>query len=160
MSVWCRPIAIGCLGVRNASRWDPWFADSSQLAFFTDEGLIVSSPDGRHRRVVLHTREPAGLAVPSPDGRLIAYATFASRPAAPNAMGNLPVWNCTGIWVVGTQVSAEPVRVAGPSPESTLFNTSDVPVQRVYLRPKNPGSWNRYAYVGGDPVNLRRAAHR
>jgi len=100
--------------------WSPWFADSSQLAFFTDEGLIVSSPDGRHRRVVLHTREPAGLAVPSPDGRLIAYATFASRPPAANAMGNLPVWNCSGIWVVGTQASSEPVRVAGPSPESTL----------------------------------------
>jgi len=60
--------------------WNPWFADSSQIAFFTAEGLVLSSPDGKRNRLVLRTEERAGLAVPSPDGRAIAYATFASRP--------------------------------------------------------------------------------
>ena len=32
------------------------------------------------------------------------------------------------------------------------FNTVD-PMQSS-AKPKNPGSWNRYGYVGGDPVNL------
>jgi RHS repeat-associated protein len=32
------------------------------------------------------------------------------------------------------------------------FNTVD-PLQSS-AKPKNPGSWNRFAYVGGDPVNL------
>ena len=32
------------------------------------------------------------------------------------------------------------------------FNTVD-PLQSS-AKPNNPGSWNRYAYVGGDPVNL------
>ena len=56
--------------------WSPWFADGSQLAFFDAQNLIVSSPDGLRKRVILQTNEPAGLAVPSPDGQSIAYATF------------------------------------------------------------------------------------
>lgn len=99
--------------------WNPWLADSSGLTFFTSEGLVLASADGRQRRVVLRTAEPAGLAVPSPDGRLIAYATFASRPPT-DGMGNAPIWNCTGVWVVGVQTSVEPLRVAGPTLESTL----------------------------------------
>src|SRR5579863_9152632 len=33
--------------------WSPWFADGSQLAFLTPEGLIVSTPDGKRKRIVL-----------------------------------------------------------------------------------------------------------
>jgi hypothetical protein len=98
--------------------WNPWFAGSSQLAFFTTEGLIVSSADGKAKRIVLRTQEPAGLAVPSPDGRSIAYATFASRPRN-SGMGNSPIWNCTGIWVVGLDEPSHPRRLAGQSPAST-----------------------------------------
>ena len=43
--------------------WSPWFRNSSQLVFFTKEGLVVSSPDGFKKRVVYRTQEPAGLAV-------------------------------------------------------------------------------------------------
>jgi hypothetical protein len=94
--------------------WSAWFADSSQIAFFTAEGLIVSSPDGKRKRVVLRTGEPAGLAVPSPDGRAIAYGTFASRPRTSGG-GNIPIWSCTGIWVVGTDGSRRPQRLVGPT---------------------------------------------
>jgi hypothetical protein len=99
--------------------WNPWFADSSQLAFFTTEGLVVSSPDGRQKRVVLRTEEPAGLAVPSPDGRAIAYATFKSRPRN-SVRGSWPIWGCTGIWVVGLQGPSQPRRLVGQTSESTF----------------------------------------
>jgi hypothetical protein len=98
--------------------WSPWFADSSQLAFFTAEGLIVSSPDSKQKRVVVRPEEPAGLAVPSPDGRAIAYATFASRPRTYGG-GNTPIWNCTGIWVVGLGGSSRPRRLTGQTPSLT-----------------------------------------
>jgi hypothetical protein len=98
--------------------WSPWFADSSQLTYFTTEGLIVISPDGKRTRQILRTEEPAGLAVPSPDGRAIAYATFASRPRTSGG-GNLPIWNCTGIWVVGLEGPSLPRRLTGPTPSVT-----------------------------------------
>jgi hypothetical protein len=98
--------------------WSPWFADNSQLAFFNTEGLIVISPDGKRKRVLLRTEEPAGLAVPSPDGRVIAYATFATRPRTSGG-GNSPIWNCTGIWIVGLEASSQPRRLAGSTPSLT-----------------------------------------
>jgi hypothetical protein len=98
--------------------WSPWFADNSQLAFFTTEGLIVSSPDGKRKRVVLRTEEPAGLAVPSPDGRVIAYATFATRPLTSGG-GNSTVWNCTGIWMIGLEATSQPRRLTGLTTSST-----------------------------------------
>jgi len=98
--------------------WSPWFADSSQLAVFTSEGLIISSPDGQRKRTVLHTQEPAGLAVPSPDGHAIAYATFASRPRS-NGAGSTPVWNCTGLWVVDLQKPTPPRRLTASTPSLT-----------------------------------------
>lgn len=98
--------------------WSPWFADSSQLTFFNADGLVVSTPDGRRKRVVLRTEEPAGLAVPSPNGRLIAYATFTSRPRTAGP-GNQPVWSCSGIWVVGLQAPNLPRRLVGPTSDLT-----------------------------------------
>jgi hypothetical protein len=98
--------------------WSPWFADSSRLTFFTAEGLTISSPDGKRKRVVLRTAEPAGLAVPSPDGRAIAYATFASGPQTSGA-GNMPIWNCTGIWVVGVEEPSSPRRLVEQTPSLT-----------------------------------------
>ncbi len=93
--------------------WSPWFADSPELAYFTDDGLIVTSPDGQRKRIIVKTSEPAGLAVPSPDGRAIAYATFASTPRNPGDIYNL-TWKCTGIWIVGIEPSAQPHRLTGP----------------------------------------------
>jgi len=98
--------------------WNPWFADSSQIAFFTAEGLVLSSPDGKRKRVVLRTQERAGLAVPSPDGHAIAYATFASRPRTSGG-GNMSIWNCTGIWVAGLDGSTAPRRLVGQTQSLT-----------------------------------------
>jgi len=87
--------------------WSPWFPDSSKLAFFTADGLIISSPDGKSQSLVRHSGEPSGLPTPSPDGRAIAYATFSA-----------PSWNRTGIWVVDIDKPDQPQRVAEPTPES------------------------------------------
>lgn len=51
--------------------WNPWFADSLRVTFFSGSSLVVASPDGR-RRTDLRVTERAGLAVPSPDGKRVA----------------------------------------------------------------------------------------
>lgn len=83
-----------------------WNRDNSGVAFFSAEGLVISSPDGKNQRVVFRPEEPAGLAVPSPDGDAIAYATFRSR-------------SCTGIWWVSLKDSSGPKRLTQPSQDST-----------------------------------------
>jgi hypothetical protein len=80
--------------------WDPWFADSSRLVFFSGSNLIVSSPDGEIKQILLKTDQPAGLAVPSPNGESVSYVTFKSR-----AMKNRPdlkFWADTVVWVTPT----------------------------------------------------------
>jgi hypothetical protein len=98
--------------------WSPWFADGSRLVFFTADGLVASTPDGKQRSVLLRTQEPAGLAVPSPDGRAIAYATFMSAPR-PNGIGSPPTFYTTGIWIVDVQGESQPRRLTGPGVTST-----------------------------------------
>jgi hypothetical protein len=102
---------------REVPSWSPWFADSSELAFFSTEGLVITSPNGTHRRIIARPQEPAGLAVPSPDGSAIAYATFASHP---NRTGSSPTWNCTGIWLVRLREPSAPKRLTSASPASTI----------------------------------------
>jgi hypothetical protein len=99
--------------------WSPWFADGSRLAFFNAQELVVSSSDGRRKRVILRTDDPAGLATPSPDGRAIAYATFASRPRTSGG-GNQAMWDCTGIWVVRLQSPDRPQRLVEQTSDLTL----------------------------------------
>jgi hypothetical protein len=98
--------------------WNPWFADGSHLVFFTSDGLTVSTPDGKQRRVLVRPEEPAGLAVPSPDGRAIAYATFAGAPR-PNGAGTPPTFHTTGIWIVHVEAVSQPRRLTGPTVSST-----------------------------------------
>ena len=96
--------------------WDPWFADSSQLAFFSGANLVVSSPDGRTKRVVCWLSEWAGLAVPSPDGQWIAFATFEGRPR--QMRPDLKAWG-SQLWVVPTSGGSRPRAVTGPDPDTT-----------------------------------------
>jgi hypothetical protein len=55
--------------------WNPWFADSSHLVYFSGSNLIVSEPDGIAKKT-FPIDGPAGLATPSPDGKSVAYVTF------------------------------------------------------------------------------------
>jgi hypothetical protein len=57
--------------------WNPWFGNSSRLAYFTHDNsvLSISTPDGK-QRTDIQIDGPAGLATASPDGRFLAYVTF------------------------------------------------------------------------------------
>jgi hypothetical protein len=61
--------------------WNPWFADSSRLAYFTHNNsvLSVSTPDAQ-QRTDIQIDGTGGLAAPSPDGHFIAYVRFEPRP--------------------------------------------------------------------------------
>jgi two-component system chemotaxis response regulator CheY len=43
--------------------WNPWFADSSRLVFFSGANLIVASPDGMQRTVLLIDDSPAARSI-------------------------------------------------------------------------------------------------
>ena len=96
--------------------WNPWFADSSRLAFFSESSLVITSPDGQHRST-FHVGNPAGLAVPSPDGKRIAYVTFTPRPMKDRP--DLQFWGGSVIWTVGSSGDSHPLRVTTLSEDTT-----------------------------------------
>lgn len=96
--------------------WNPWFADSSRLAFFSGSSLVIASPDGRHRTVRL-LKSPAGLAVPSPDGKRIAYVTFSPRPM--KVRPDLKFWGGTVIWTVPSDGKDQPLQITLPNVDTT-----------------------------------------
>lgn len=77
--------------------WNPWFADGSRLAFVSASGIVVSTPDGKSKQLLVKA-ERAGLASPSPDGRYVAYATFEPRPMKQQPA--LTFWGNSTLWVV------------------------------------------------------------
>ena len=76
--------------------WNPWFVDSSRLAFVSASGIVVSTPDGKSNQILIKAAR-AGLATPSPDGRYIAYATFEPRPMKQQPA--LKFWGGSTLWV-------------------------------------------------------------
>jgi hypothetical protein len=97
--------------------WDPWFADSSHLVYFSGSDLIVSSPDGQSKRVLYKTDQPVGLPVPSPDGQSVAYVSFQGRPEL--GRSDLRFWANTGVWVIPTTGSAAPRRLTRTDSDTT-----------------------------------------
>ena len=78
--------------------WDPWFADSSRVTYLSAMGVVISSPNGKTKRIVSRPKGAAGLVAPSPDGEYIAYATFESRPMKQRP--DLKFWGGSTIWVI------------------------------------------------------------
>jgi hypothetical protein len=97
--------------------WNPWFADSSRLVFFSGRSLVVASPDGRHRTVVYESGLPAGLPVPSPDGEQIAFVTFTPRPV--KVRPDLKFWGGTTIWMVPVNGTKKPRAITSTSDDTT-----------------------------------------
>jgi Tol biopolymer transport system component len=89
--------------------WNPWFADSSRVAFISPSSIVISSPDGRSKQNISNPGPTAGLAVPSPDGKHIAYATF--EPRQMKQRPDLKFWGGSRIWVIptGSKSKARPV---------------------------------------------------
>jgi Tol biopolymer transport system component len=98
--------------------WNPWFTDSSQLAFFTRNGsvLSISTPDGKQRKDI-QINGTAGIASPSPDGQFIAYVTFESRPQ--NVRPDLQFWGGTRVWIISLGGKMEPRPVTQKSVDET-----------------------------------------
>lgn len=97
--------------------WNPWFADSSRLAFISGSTLMISSPDGRIKQRITRLNKAAGLAVPSPDGRRIAYATF--EPTPRKEREDLTFWGNTTVWVAPTTPGTPPRPVTEKVSETT-----------------------------------------
>jgi hypothetical protein len=96
--------------------WNPWFSDSSHLAFFSGSALYVVSPDGKERRKVLDATN-GGLAIPSPDGSLIAFLTATPRPRKNRP--DLSFWGGSSIFVVPSG-GGKALAITKPSDEETF----------------------------------------
>jgi Tol biopolymer transport system component len=98
--------------------WNPWFADSSRLAYFTRKSsvLSISTADGKQRKDI-QINGPAGIAAPSPDGRFIAFVTFESRPQ--KVRPDLQFWGGTQIWIAPLRGEMEPRPVTQKSVDET-----------------------------------------
>lgn len=97
--------------------WNPWFADSSRLAYVTKSGVVVATPDGSRRYVIARPARAAGLAVPSPNGKQVAYVTFVGTPM--KIRPDLTFWGKTVICVVPVKGRAKPKPVTRQAPETT-----------------------------------------
>jgi hypothetical protein len=98
--------------------WNPWFANSSRLAYFTHDHTVlsISTPDGK-QRTDIQIGGPAGLAAPSPDSRFLAYVTFEPRPQKERP--DLQFWGGTRVWVVSLIGKPEPRPVTLKSLDET-----------------------------------------
>jgi Tol biopolymer transport system component len=98
--------------------WNPWFADSSRLAYFTHDHstLSISTPDGKQRKDI-QINGTAGIASPSPDGKFIACVTFESRPQ--KVRPDLQFWGGTRVWIISLGGKIEPRPVTQKSVDET-----------------------------------------
>jgi hypothetical protein len=96
--------------------WNPWFADSSHLAYFSDSNLVISEPDGIAKRAI-PIEGHAGLATPSPDGKSVAYLTFDPRPM--KARPDLQFWGGTIVWVLPLAAGGRPSAVTEKNSATT-----------------------------------------
>jgi hypothetical protein len=96
--------------------WDPWFSDSSHLAYLSGSSLIISKPDGTARRSIRIDGE-AGLPTPSPDGKFVAYMTFDPRPM--KLRPDLKFWGGTIIWILPLEAGAKPIEATEKNSDTT-----------------------------------------
>ena len=95
--------------------WNPWFADSSRIAFLSGDSVVVSTPDGKDKRIVNLAVGPKGLPTPSPDGKLIAYVSYEGMQSKVNAQVTL--WRDATVWVVPV-LGGKARAVSEPSPQT------------------------------------------
>lgn len=96
--------------------WDPWLADSSQVVYFDRSELILSSPDGRRKRVLCKTDQPVGLPAASPDAQSVAYVSFDNRPMT--VRPDLKFWAIAGVWIISTSGGSTPRMLTGKTPDT------------------------------------------
>jgi hypothetical protein len=97
--------------------WNPWFTDD-RLTFVQDSKLIIASPDGNTKLVVLNDVKNAALAVPSPDGAHIAFATF--DPVPMKLRPDLQFYGGSILWVAPSRANSTAKAVTQKTPETTF----------------------------------------
>jgi len=97
--------------------WNPWFRDSSRLAFVSNQSIVVSSPDGKSRQEITRVKGAIGLATPSTDGQLIAYVTFDTK--LNNEQPQRTSWGNTTLWVVPTKPGGDSRAITKKSTATT-----------------------------------------
>jgi hypothetical protein len=96
--------------------WNPWFGDSSHLAYVSGSTLVISEPDGNARKTIPIDGQ-TGLATPSPDGKSVAYLTFDPRPR--NTRPDLQFWGGSIIWILPLAPEGKPIAVTKKNPATT-----------------------------------------
>jgi len=97
--------------------WNPWFSDSSHLAYFSGSTLVISEPDGNAKKAI-PINGNAGLPTPSPDGKFVAYVSF--DPVPRKSRPDLQFWGGTVIWILPLARGAEAVAVTERNPATTF----------------------------------------
>lgn len=90
-------------GAVNSS-WSPWFSNSEQLTFISENKVMVSSPDGTLRQTIAAPAERVGYPAASPNGQWVAFVSFSPRPR--RLRPDLTFWGNSTIWVAA--VASEP----------------------------------------------------
>jgi Tol biopolymer transport system component len=112
--------------------WNPWFANSSRLAFFVGSTLVISTPDGQ-KKTETSIDGQAGLPVPSPDGKSIAFITAEPRPSKVNSSRQF--WGNTIVWVIAAEARSTPHPVTQKSDDETYdlnwLNNNTIVFDRV-----------------------------
>jgi hypothetical protein len=112
--------------------WNPWFADSSRLAFFVGSTLVISTPDGQQKTETVIDVQ-AGLPLPSPDGKSIAFVTAEPRRRKANASAQF--WGNTTVWAISTVPKSLPRAVTQKSEDATYdlnwLNNNTVVFDRI-----------------------------
>jgi hypothetical protein len=96
--------------------WNPWFSDSSRLAYASGTDIVISKPDGSARRTISLNRE-IGLPTPSPNGKAVAYLTFVPRPRKQSP--DLKFWGGTIIWALPLVPNSKSIRVTQENEDAT-----------------------------------------
>lgn len=96
--------------------WNPWFGDSSHLAYVSDSTLVISEPNGNAKRTIPIDGQ-AGLATPSPDGKSVAYLTFDPRPR--NTRSDLQFWGGSIIWILPLAPEGKSTAITQKNPATT-----------------------------------------
>ncbi|MFN0199615.1 MAG: TolB family protein [Planctomycetaceae bacterium] len=113
--------------------WNPWFDDSSHLAFVSGEEVVVATPDGKQKRTLCQLPSLGGLASASPDGKHVAYVTFEEGKS--ERRRDLTFCGNARVWVVSTLQPDKPQAVTEENPDSIYgirwMNAEEVIFDRI-----------------------------